>query len=179
VFVPDSPALAKLMVSNMQVKLLKRSSFASKTGRDACIEDEEVALAELREVPQSSEGVSIFRGKVRAGEAGREYSWGIKSIAEVQVCPHAHEYPRGNKVYLTQYIFSALLRPPDGIVEHLPIFKHEEVIEVTTDRFESLERDRLRRPMPALGLLRSLESRPKQPLRFLDVGSPELNRSLF
>jgi hypothetical protein len=88
VFVPHSPALAKLLVSDMQVKLLKRSSFASKTGRDACIEDVQVGLAVLREAPQSSEGVSIYQGKVKAGEAGKEYSWGIKGIAEVQVRPH-------------------------------------------------------------------------------------------
>jgi hypothetical protein len=82
---PTSPAVAKLVASHIEVKLIKRTCFAAMTGEEITSDDVQLASADLQEVPHSQEGVSIFKGTVTVGKPGQESSWGIRGVAEVQV----------------------------------------------------------------------------------------------
>ncbi|GLB35143.1 hypothetical protein LshimejAT787_0207080 [Lyophyllum shimeji] len=112
---PKDPVLASALVSKTQVHLLKRLIVRAKNGEELIQRDTFISSADLRTSKEFTEGVLLFRGTIQAGTAGGEASWQIEDIVQVQ------------------YVLRAFLRPPDGLVEHIASFRHEEIVQLTTD----------------------------------------------
>ncbi|KAF5386881.1 hypothetical protein D9615_001685 [Tricholomella constricta] len=137
---PKDPVLASLLAPTTQIHLFKRLIVRGKGGeeivRDTCI-----SSAELRTSKKLTEGVRVFRGFIQAGAAGGEASWQIDNIIAVK------------------YVLRAILRPPVGLVDYIPSFRHEEVLQIMTDYWGTLGRELISvggLPTPALGLAKSL-----------------------
>lgn len=57
-----------------------------------------------------------------------------------------------------QYVLRVTLRPPESLSGHIPSFQHEEILQIKTDHWGTLERElsSIGTPTPALGLARML-----------------------
>lgn len=87
----------------------------------------------------------MLSGIIPAGTAGREYSWAMDGVVDVQ------------------YFVRALVCPPVIISRHVPSYFHEEKIEMTTDPWGTRERELIATggvPAPALGLACNIEKPP-------------------
>ncbi|ESK90831.1 hypothetical protein Moror_16537 [Moniliophthora roreri MCA 2997] len=87
-----------------------------------------------------AEGVYILRGWVDAGGMGREGSWTLGDVAKLQ------------------YVLRITIYPPEHLLDNLPTFEHDEVVEITTDEYGG-EREVWSMggvPAPAIGLARVL-----------------------
>ncbi|KAJ4477444.1 hypothetical protein J3R30DRAFT_219612 [Lentinula aciculospora] len=88
-----------------------------------------------------SEGVYLLRGWISAGELGRGCSWKVGQIAQLQ------------------YFLEVEIASPAAMEDHIPAFRLEKEIEITTDCWEMMNRELQSMggiPTPALGLERSL-----------------------
>ncbi|KAF5373077.1 hypothetical protein D9758_001706 [Tetrapyrgos nigripes] len=89
-----------------------------------------------------SEGVCLYRGFIKTGDTGRECSWALWSAIKVQ------------------YILQVTVSAPSHLEDYLPDFELEEPIDLTTDTWETEDRE-LRSmggiPVPALGLLKTFD----------------------
>ncbi|TFK42767.1 hypothetical protein BDQ12DRAFT_719611 [Crucibulum laeve] len=81
---PDDPVLAQLLARNMRIQLLKRILVWRKGGSEPVHRDTLAASATLRYGREYKEGVNLLRGDMRAGDMGRESSWRIEDVAELQ-----------------------------------------------------------------------------------------------
>lgn len=110
----------------------------------------------LKYLNEYSEGMVLLRGFVDAGGTGKECSWKLEDVAEVQVCAHLTLLFAYSHVQYGQYVLQVSLVPPLYLKGHVPCFRHEEVVEIATDCWGEVERD-LRAtggvPTPALGLV--------------------------
>lgn len=120
---PKDPVLASLLVPNTQIHLLKRLIVRAKRSQELIQRDTCISSAELCTSKEFAEGVRLLRGNIRAGTAGGEASWRVEDIIEVQ------------------YVLRAILRPPDGLIEYIPSFQHEEVLQIMTDYWGTLGRE--------------------------------------
>ncbi|KAF9001943.1 hypothetical protein BDQ17DRAFT_1426228 [Cyathus striatus] len=134
---PEQPAVAHLLTHNIRIQLLRRMVVWRKGVLDGVQRDVLVSTASLRQAREYNEGITMLRGEIQAGDAGRECSWGLKDYAEVK------------------YLLRIALRPPNPLSGHIPSFRHEEVLEITTDEWGTLERELSSTggtPTPAVGL---------------------------
>ncbi|RDB21347.1 hypothetical protein Hypma_011413 [Hypsizygus marmoreus] len=137
---PNNPVLASLHLDNTQIHLLRRLVISRK-GIDPIYRDTCVSSAHLCTSKEYSEGTRLLRGTLQAGIAGGESSWVIDDLAGIQ------------------YVICAILRPPDNLLKHIPSFRHEEIVQITTDHWGTLDRELSSvwgTPTPALGLARSI-----------------------
>ncbi|KAJ4467183.1 hypothetical protein C8J55DRAFT_232147 [Lentinula edodes] len=91
-----------------------------------------------------SEGVYLLRGWISAGELGRGCSWRVGQIARLQ------------------YFLVVEIASPAWMEDHIPAFHLEKEIEITTDCWETMNRELQSMggvPTPALGLERCLLER--------------------
>jgi hypothetical protein len=152
---PAQPHVSKLLSKCVRVGLYKRLSCSSgspvpaagRLGKDSSSltsadahREWLLASGELKFLNEYKEGLALLRGFVDAGEAGKECSWKLGDTAEAT------------------YVLRAMLVPPKNMQEHLPSFKFETQVELTTDVFGSLEREVASTgvSMPALGLVSCL-----------------------
>ncbi|KAJ3976116.1 hypothetical protein EV361DRAFT_885082 [Lentinula raphanica] len=88
-----------------------------------------------------SEGVYLLRGWISAGELGRGCSWQVGQIGRLQ------------------YFLVVEIASPASMEDHIPAFHLEKEIEITTDCWETMNRELQSTggiPTPALGLERGL-----------------------
>ncbi|KAF8078141.1 hypothetical protein FPV67DRAFT_1775426 [Lyophyllum atratum] len=138
---PKEPVLASLLAPTAQIHLLKRLLVRVKGSEGLIQRDTCISTAELRTSKEFTEGVRMLRGFIQAGTGGEEASWQIEDVIEIQ------------------YVLRTILRPPDSLVDHIPSFRNEEVLQITTDYWGTLDRELSSvggTPTPALGLARSL-----------------------
>ncbi|KAF8894413.1 hypothetical protein BD779DRAFT_1435077 [Infundibulicybe gibba] len=134
---PNEPVLAKLLTRGTRIHLLKRVSLWRKGHTDPVHTDELISSAQLRYQKEYMEGITLLRGVIQAGTEGRENSWKIDDVAEVQ------------------YILRVNVLPSRGLLSHIPSFRHDQPLQLTTDYWGSLERELSATggmPTPALGL---------------------------
>jgi hypothetical protein len=91
VVAPDSPVIAKLTASNVRIQLLKRICLQGTASR-VSLRHVLVATGEVQQIREYSHGVTLLRGVIQAGLAGRERSWQIKGVAEVQASNSSQYY---------------------------------------------------------------------------------------
>jgi len=82
---PDAPALAQLLASHIRVKLIKRTRIWINAGRDISVRDLCIANADPLQVDRLIEGANLLNGSIYAGMAGRESSWNVDGVSQVQV----------------------------------------------------------------------------------------------
>lgn len=95
----------------------------------------------LETLSEYSEGVYLLRGWIPAGFLGRGCSWRIGQLARLQ------------------YFLKIDIDSPEFMEEHLPAFRLEKEVEITTDCWEAMNRELQSTggvPTPALGLAQSL-----------------------
>ncbi|KAJ3572804.1 hypothetical protein NP233_g2840 [Leucocoprinus birnbaumii] len=134
---PEDPALASLLTKNIRIHLLRRLNVWKKGAAEVIQRDSVLTSATLRYGREYQEGITFLRGEIRAGDQGKEVSWSLDAVAEVQ------------------YVLRVMLRPPTTLIGAIPCFKHEEVIQVTTDSWGILDRELSSMggtPTPAIGL---------------------------
>jgi len=95
----------------------------------------------LQTQSEYAEGVYLFRGWISAGELGRGCSWQVGQVARLQ------------------YFLEIEIDTPASMEEHLPTFRLEKEVEITTDCWETMNSELQSTggvPTPALGLARCL-----------------------
>ncbi|KAJ8456431.1 hypothetical protein ONZ45_g18723 [Pleurotus djamor] len=140
---PDDPFLATVYTKNIRIILVKRVQLWRKGVPEPIIRDTTLASAHLRFINEYSEGITLLRGSVRAGAEGKECSWCVKGVAE------------------THYILRLMINAPSNLADHLPSFKYDVPLELTTDSWGTLERELTATggtPTPALGLANNLRN---------------------
>lgn len=83
----DAPALVGLLTPLVHLKLLKRTRIWTNGRRETNVRNVTIASGEQLRINTSTEGVCVLKGVIRAGAAGRECSWQLDGVAEVQVSP--------------------------------------------------------------------------------------------
>jgi hypothetical protein len=147
----------------MRIDLLKRVQLWQTSRRDVVSCDTVIATADMQDDKEYAEGINLLRGVIQAGLEGRETSWRVEDVAEVQVTLLNLGSPSLSRTLrlCSQYIIRVLLCPPSCLVSHVPSFIHEEVVEIATDNWGLLERELMSTggtPTPALGLASDLQS---------------------
>jgi len=133
---PTSPAIPKLLSGNIGVFLIKRKKVWINEGRQISVREMVVEKVGEFRVNSMQEGTMYLSTELPAGHHGAECSWGILGHMVVE------------------YVIRVIVRPPP-YANHLPTFKHDEVVQLCTDSYGTLARELLTMdgtPMPALGL---------------------------
>jgi hypothetical protein len=81
----DAPALVRLLAPRSHLKLLKRTRIWYNGRREIRVRNVRIASGEQLRIDTSTEGVCVVKGVIRAGTTGRECSWQLYGVAEVQV----------------------------------------------------------------------------------------------
>jgi len=83
----DAPDLVRLLLQHVQFKLLKRTRIWTNGGRDINVRHLHLGSGKPLWLYDSTKGVNVLNGVIQAGAAGRECSWRVHGVAEVQVSP--------------------------------------------------------------------------------------------
>ncbi|THH32985.1 hypothetical protein EUX98_g1176 [Antrodiella citrinella] len=151
---PHSPAIPKLLSDSIGIFLVKRRKVWINEGRQISVR--EVVVEKVTELHVNSmlEGTMYLTAELTGGQHGTECSWGILGYAAIE------------------YIIRVIVRPPT-YANHLPTFKHDEVVQMCTDSYGTHERELLimdGTPMPALGLT-NVVAPPRSPHHISDIPS--------
>jgi hypothetical protein len=82
---PDDPVLASLLTKSIRIQLLQRLNVWKKGTVEVIQQDTVLTSATLRYGQEYQEGVALLKGEIKAGDQGKEVSWSLDTIAEVQV----------------------------------------------------------------------------------------------
>ncbi|KIK66665.1 hypothetical protein GYMLUDRAFT_238912 [Collybiopsis luxurians FD-317 M1] len=152
--VPSSPDLSSSSPVNLDLDLDMYASPATTRWK--------LTTGVLETRSEYSEGVYLLRGWISAGELGRGCSWRVGELARLQYFLRVEMDPVDERA-------RAQLRSPHGadfggakggasaLGEHLPAFVLEKEVEITTDCWETMNRELWSMgglPTPALGLAR-------------------------
>ncbi|KAJ3739311.1 hypothetical protein DFH05DRAFT_1407556 [Lentinula detonsa] len=152
---PDSPAQASLYTKTITVTLMKQLTvrsakshlrkLSSSADLDAygppVVRRWVLSSGHLETRSEYSEGVYLLRGWISAGELGRGCSWQVGRIGRLQ------------------YFLEVEIASPASMEDHIPAFHLEKEVEITTDCWETMNRELQSMggvPTPALGLERCL-----------------------
>lgn len=86
---PDDPFLALALRGN-RIELFRRLNVWKKGSSEVLQRDDIVSSSALKFGREYSEGVWLLRGDIKAGDQGKEVSWILDGVAEVQVSQGAH-----------------------------------------------------------------------------------------
>ncbi|EJD05723.1 uncharacterized protein FOMMEDRAFT_145158 [Fomitiporia mediterranea MF3/22] len=131
-------AVAKLLLSSAKIQLIKRTRTWINCGRNGSSQDGLVGVAEVVGIDENREGTTVFSYELRINRPAVQKSWSVEGVAE------------------QQYYIRVVIRPLSSIASHVPNYNCEQPIELTTDSYESPERELLAMggsPSPALGTL--------------------------
>ncbi|KDQ60614.1 hypothetical protein JAAARDRAFT_31573, partial [Jaapia argillacea MUCL 33604] len=140
---PCNPVLIKLLAPTVNIQLIKRTTLWVKDSGGCphepyrSVREVLVNTAELRYIDDVGPSFSLLNYELKAGKCGGETSWKVQHKADVQ------------------YIIRATLRPPQMMAKHLPSFRCDHLIQLTTDHYGTLDTELLVMggvPVPAVGL---------------------------
>ncbi|KAF8919626.1 hypothetical protein CPB85DRAFT_1248949 [Mucidula mucida] len=130
------PSLSHILCQGTRVTLLKRITIFPSSGK-AC----QTAVTNLTTgyftTQEAKDGSYVLTGNVTAGKAGKEASWSIPDTVG------------------TEYILRVSVDAPKHLAGHIPNFRHEKVVKLTSDPCGTIERELSATggvPTPALGL---------------------------
>lgn len=133
---PFSPILPQALAPNIGLFLVKRKKLWLHGGRQITVREQLIYKAETFRMTEIEEGVRHLTFELRAGEAGCEHSFKVNDAMQVE------------------HFIRVIIRPP-AYLKHIPVFQHDEPVELTTDQYGTLEHELLAMdgiPTPALGL---------------------------
>ncbi|KAJ3759049.1 hypothetical protein EV360DRAFT_42656 [Lentinula raphanica] len=136
---PNSPAQASLYAKTITVTLMKQLTLDAYG--PPVVRRWKLTSGHLETRSEYSEGVYLLRGWISAGELGRGCSWQVGQIGRLQ------------------YFLVVEIASPASMEDHIPAFHLEKEIEITTDCWETMNRELQSMggiPTPALGLERGL-----------------------
>ncbi|KAI0703574.1 hypothetical protein BC835DRAFT_1262709 [Cytidiella melzeri] len=136
IFCPLSPALTMLYASNVEVQLVKkRRIWLDSQGRLFSAREFIISSAKPSVSLESTTGTAYLSLQLGAGMPGREVNFNIAGALDIH------------------YFIRVTVRPPQD-VKHLPTFRVDEPIQLTTDSYEDPETVLLtdEHASPALGL---------------------------
>lgn len=86
----DSPSTTKLLSadSNIRIALRKRVRIGLPdgiVGKEVEIQESTLGRAEIEEVQSGREGILFIRGSIGTGKTGREASWAVPKVCDLQV----------------------------------------------------------------------------------------------
>lgn len=82
---PDEPAVPSILVRDVRIELIKRTRLSRLGGLEVAMREVSVGRADIQNIKESGDGVTHLSGVILAGKDGREYSWKIYTLADVQV----------------------------------------------------------------------------------------------
>jgi hypothetical protein len=80
-----APALPALLIPNIQIDLIKRTRISRLGGTEIAVREISIGRADIRNVKEPADGITHLSGVIPAGKPGRENSWKVYSMADVQV----------------------------------------------------------------------------------------------
>jgi hypothetical protein len=80
-----APALPALLIPNIQIDLIKRTRISRLGGAEIAVREISIGRADIRNVKEPADGITHLSGVIPAGKPGRENSWKVYSMADVQV----------------------------------------------------------------------------------------------
>jgi len=134
---PHAPALLALLTPNIHIELIKRTCISRLSGLETAIREISVGCADIRNIKEVATGVTRLSGVIQAGRPGRENSWKISAMANVQ------------------YIVRTIIQPPKSMIKNVASWKNDTEVQLTTDLWGTLERELIATagiPTPALAL---------------------------
>jgi hypothetical protein len=137
--------------------LLRRLNVWKKGSGEVLSYDTVLTSAKLKYAREYKEGITLLKGEIKAGDQGKEASWSLDSVAEVQVGFKSRSSSFASRVLtiVGQYIIRVMLKPPTNFIGSIPCFRLDEVLRVTTDSWGILDRELSSMggtPTPAIGL---------------------------
>ncbi|KAI0080600.1 hypothetical protein K474DRAFT_1682558 [Panus rudis PR-1116 ss-1] len=133
---PSAPAISQLICPNVGLFLVRRKKLWIDGNRGISVREQLVNSATTFRMMETGEGARYLMFDLTAGEPGTEHSFKVDESIEVQ------------------HFIRVIVRPPSH-VKQLPVWQHDEVVELTTDQHGTLERELLAMdgiPTPALGI---------------------------
>lgn len=82
---PQAPTAPALLTPNIRIELIKRTRISRLGGVEVAIRETAVGTAEIRNIMEPAEGITHLSGVLQGGRAGRESSWHVHGMADVQV----------------------------------------------------------------------------------------------
>ena len=82
---PHAPALPELLTPNIQIELIKRTRVSRLGGLEIAMREISIGRADIRNIKEPVAGVTHLSGVIPAGKPGRESSWKVYGMADVQV----------------------------------------------------------------------------------------------
>lgn len=147
--------MTKLYTYDFEVQLVKkRKVYVGPKGQLNLRENIlGTAIVDQRFCPNTNRTDCCIMLRLIAGAMGKESSWSVEGVIEVQVRFVLLEIANPALTIHVQYYIRFLVRPPRD-TPHLPVFKHDELIQLTTDHYESYETELLTGNLhaPAMGL---------------------------
>jgi len=134
---PHAPALPALLTPNIRIELIKRTRISRFGGLETAMQEISVGCADIRNIKEVAAGVTHLSGVIQAGRPGRENSWKIYAMADVQ------------------YIVRTIIQPPKSMINNVASWKNDTEVQMTTDLWGTLERELIATdgiPTPALAL---------------------------
>jgi len=84
-FFTHAPALPALLIPNIQIELIKRTRISRLDGLETASQEISIGRADMRNIKEPIDGVAHVSGVIPAGKPGRENSWKVYAMADVQV----------------------------------------------------------------------------------------------
>lgn len=83
-----------LLTPNIRIEVIKRVRI-NRVGRaEIAVREISLGTADIRGIKQEAEGITHLSGVVRAGQPGRENSWAVNGMVDVQVSLTLILYPK-------------------------------------------------------------------------------------
>ncbi|KAL5529317.1 hypothetical protein ACEPAG_5302 [Sanghuangporus baumii] len=139
----QNAAIVKLLLSAAKIQLVKRSRTWLNGGRSHSKHESLLAVAEVVGADEGQTNADIVSYELRTVRPAAQKSWAVDGVAE------------------QQYYIRATINPPPAMEAHLPTYECEQLVEITTDAFESSEREVVElggTPTPAIGTLGAISS---------------------
>ncbi|KAL5511747.1 hypothetical protein ACEPAH_4965 [Sanghuangporus vaninii] len=144
----QNAAIAKLLLSAAKIQLVKRSRTWLNGGRNASKHESLLAVAEVVDADEGQANANTVSYELCTARPAAQKSWAIDGVAE------------------QQYYIHVSINPPPAMAAHMPTYECEQLVEITTDAFDTHEREIVElggTPTPAIGTLgaESPYSRPE------------------
>jgi hypothetical protein len=82
---PHAPALPTLLTPNIQIELIKRTRISRLGGLEIAMREISAGRADIQSIKEPAAGITHLSGLIPAGRPGRENSWKVYSMADIQV----------------------------------------------------------------------------------------------
>jgi hypothetical protein len=82
---PQAPALPTLLTPNINIELIKRTRINRLGGLEIAMREATIGRADIRNIKETVAGITHLSGVMQAGKPGRESSWKVYAMADVQV----------------------------------------------------------------------------------------------